>query len=186
MPPTFSTLAHSFPSTLTHANADFSLIALGWFSTPPGTCAGSNNGFINPVHTLSTLTASFPSRRILNSPFMFAAIAILGASSLLNRSTTERSECSDGNIMCTSGSGHVGSLMLATLAGESTRTGISWVTRVFDVVVIVRQRIGVLSEERFVKRKVASEAEAQERRARCRGERGTSRFITLEFALVIM
>ena len=117
---------------------------------------------------------------------MFAAIAILDASSLLNRSTTERSECSAGNMMCTSGSGHVGSLMFATLAGESTRTGISCVTSVFVVVVIVRQRIGALSEERFVKRRVASEAEAQERRARCSGESGTSRFMMLEFALAIM
>lgn len=73
--------------------------------------------------------------------------------------------------------------MLATLAAERTRTGTSCVTRVVVVVVIVRQRTGALSEERLVSRRVASEAEAQERRARWKGARGTSRFMMLELAL---
>lgn len=79
--------------------------------------------------------------------------------------------------------------MPATATAERTRTGTSWVTKVFpedtqDVegVVMVRHRIGTLSEARFVKRSTTSEADAHERRARSNTASGTSRFITFSLA----
>lgn len=92
----------------------------------------------------------------------------------------------------TSGSGHIGSRIPSTDAPERTRTGISCVTRVLpeeidelEEVVIVRHRMGALSEARLVSRSVASEADAQERRARRRTRSGTSRLITFSFAEAI-
>lgn len=95
-------------------------------------------------------------------------------------------------MTCTSGFGHMGSRMPSTDAPERTRTGISCVTKVFPVeideleeVVMVRHSIGALSEARLVRRRVASEADAQERRARRRTTSGTSRLITFSFAEAI-
>lgn len=50
---------------------------------------------------------------------------------------------------------------------------------------MVRHSMGALSEARLVRRRVASEADAQERRARRRTMSGTSRLITFSFAEAI-
>ena len=51
-----------------------------------------------------------------------------------------------------------------------------------EAVVMVRQRMGTPSEARLVRRRTASEAEAQERRARWSCARGTSRLMMLLLA----
>lgn len=61
-------------------------------------------------------------------------------------------------------------------------------TRVDDeeAVATVRARMGTLSAARFVRRRVAVGAVAQERRARRRTGRGSSRFMVLAEAEVMM
>lgn len=111
-----------------------------------------------------------------------------------------------GNMMCTSGSRHWGSCKPATVSGESTRTGISWVMMVsrlppllsiviftssssfaalvgnagegcHDAVTIVRASIGRFSF--FVRRIWADVAFVAVLRARLSGTSGTSRLMTL-------
>ena len=99
--------------------------------------------------------------------------------SRLNLSEIALSCDNGGRIICTSGSGQVGSTISATLEALSTLTGTSCVTVVFPlarigaenrdeevIVAIVRQRTGAPSDGRFVNRIETSDAEYAERSAR--------------------
>ncbi|PHH84584.1 hypothetical protein CDD83_1699 [Cordyceps sp. RAO-2017] len=221
--PTLRTRLQSLPSTRTVAQRSGPSRrkrALGCSSTGPSSWAGSSSGFSRPDQRLQTSVVSVARRR-RRPPCMLALSSSLGEArapeaagaearaSLVKRSEMALSCSSGGSWMWTSGSRTLGCMIISTVSGCRTRTGMSCVmilscSRRSDVsttcsgrstsssssagaraagpdaaVVVVMVMDSIGSPSFFVSRSDAEMLLSADRSARCSGCSGSSRLIVL-------